>query len=57
MVSEGLCGPVELSWAGVAGGLLWSPSLTVLLSLLQAKFLSQDQIINQFVTSGRYYCK
>ena len=48
MVSEGLCGPVRLSWAGVAGGLLWSPSLTVLLSLLQAKFLSQDQINGRF---------
>ena len=48
MVSEGLC-HLPADWAGKRGWGTWpthswSPSLIVFLCLLQAKFLSQDQI-------------
>lgn len=46
MVSRGLCLPARLPPPTLGGGRRFPgvPSLTVLLSLLQAKFLSQDQI-------------
>lgn len=44
MVMEGLCHPARLTRDGGGRGAFTRPSLTVFLSLLQAKFLSQDQI-------------